>query len=223
MRRKAKQLTALLLALVLVLGLGTTALAAEEEPKNRVFALSANSGYTVTLLDADGNAIVPASEDVNGDEVADTVYKNVEKLTLSFTGTLGEQYAVFMLNGNSSIPTDSNIRYIDQLPGTATVEFTVYPDDLTIPGVYKIYVADSNGSAAVASLTVAQPPYPKGDVDKSGTVTPYDASLILQYAADLIDLDEVQLNLANTDGAGGVTPYDASLILQFTADIIDEL
>ncbi len=61
-----------------------------------------------------------------------------------------------------------------------------------------------------------------GDVNDDGKVTPLDASLVLQYNAQLIkELKNVQG--ADVNGDGKVTPLDASLILQYNAQLIPAL
>jgi len=59
-----------------------------------------------------------------------------------------------------------------------------------------------------------------GDVSLNGTVTAYDASLILKYVVSSVVLDTSQLVVANVSGQDGVTAYDASLILQYVVNII---
>jgi|GEM_PF-742855 len=56
---------------------------------------------------------------------------------------------------------------------------------------------------------------PSRDGDLRNSVTPYDASLILQHAVGLISLTHYQKIAADVSGNGSVTPYDASWILRF--------
>ena len=62
-----------------------------------------------------------------------------------------------------------------------------------------------------------------GDVDKDGVVTTQDALFVLKYIANLEDLNETQLLLADTVGADGVTSDDALCILEYVAGILDML
>ena len=57
-----------------------------------------------------------------------------------------------------------------------------------------------------------------GDVNGDGKVTAYDASLILQHTANLVDLTGVAAADVNKDGK--ITAYDASMILQYTAGLV---
>ena len=62
-----------------------------------------------------------------------------------------------------------------------------------------------------------------GDVDFNGFVQAYDASLILKYLVDYIDLSTVQLFYANVSLDTTVSALDASLILQYVVGLIDSL
>jgi len=55
----------------------------------------------------------------------------------------------------------------------------------------------------------------KGDIDGDGKVTPYDASLILQYLNGNIELTKEQLTAADVDEDGIVTQNDAQSILNY--------
>ncbi|MEI8113839.1 MAG: right-handed parallel beta-helix repeat-containing protein [Bacteroidia bacterium] len=59
-----------------------------------------------------------------------------------------------------------------------------------------------------------------GDVSMNGEVKPYDASLVLQYAASNITLSAKQLTVADVSGNGIISSYDASLILQYSVGLI---
>jgi len=59
-----------------------------------------------------------------------------------------------------------------------------------------------------------------GDVSQNGTINPYDASLILQYAVSNIVLNTEQQNVADVSKNGSITSYDASMILQYNVNLI---
>ncbi|MBC8313579.1 MAG: T9SS type A sorting domain-containing protein, partial [Candidatus Cloacimonetes bacterium] len=61
-----------------------------------------------------------------------------------------------------------------------------------------------------------------GDVDGNGEVQAFDAAMVLQYSAEMIEFDGEQLIAADVDGNGDVQAFDAALILQYSAGIIDE-
>ena len=219
MRKRIRMLAAALAAALL---LTVPAFAAEPQTEPGVYNVTVESGYTLELQAADGSKAASCLA-VVGDTTS-TLYTGAVKFTLGFTGNTGDQYVVFLLQG-SEVPTESSIRYIDQKEGGA-ISFTVYPSDLTTPGSYGVYVSGTNQAyTKVASFQVTdsweKAPYILGDVDMNGSITPYDASLILQHIANITNLDSTQVAAADTSKDGAVLPYDASLILQYLANIID--
>lgn len=53
-----------------------------------------------------------------------------------------------------------------------------------------------------------------GDVDNNGSVTAYDAALVLESVVGAITLNEAQQCAADYNGNGAISAFDASLILQ---------
>lgn len=221
MKTKVKRVLALALALTLVLALPVYA--AGSNSSYGVYNVQVVAGYTLTPLTTDGAADAAVTEDVNGDGTQDSVYKNTVKFTMSFAGEADAQYVVFLLNGETKVPTETNIRYIDQQgtdQTTVTVEFSIYPDTLAQAGEYAIYISGTNVAyQKVASFDVVTF-YSLGDVDLDGEITVSDASLVLQHVAQLITLDGARLAAANVDTDNEVTVSDASLILQRVAQLI---
>lgn len=205
MKRSLKKIFALGLVLALCLGCVGMASAAEEYI-NEVTDVAVASGYTVSF----------------GEEAVDGKYSNIEKFTLTFTGTAGTEYVVFLLNGeNNAVPANGNIRYIDQKSGETTMEFTVYPDDLTAPGDYALHIATgSDYIEDVVTFKIPQPPYTLGDVDDSGLVDLPDAVLILKHIAELTDLGGTQFNAADVNKDGVVDLPDAVLVMKYIAELI---
>ena len=222
-----------LLALILALSMLSTVMvgAAEANPQG-AYVLPDYSGAALVFQDAEKNAITDTyTKTENGVEV--TVYPEPARVSVTLDAddgvVAGQQYVVFLLGGGgdagNTVPGEKNIRYIDQVgSNSTTVSFNLYPDMLTTAGEYNIYVTSDDGkftiAKPVATFYVTEPPYLLGDVDLNGTVTGYDASLILQYVAELTSLNETQLFVANTDRNTQVTGYDASLILQYVAELI---
>jgi len=60
-----------------------------------------------------------------------------------------------------------------------------------------------------------------GDVDLNEKIQAYDASQILKYLVDYIDLNRTQLFNAEVSGNDTLTAYDASLIAQYIVHLID--
>lgn len=220
MRKRIRMLAAALAAALL---LTVPAFAADDtQTEPGVYNVTVESGYTLELQTADGNKAESCLAVVGG--TTSTLYTGAVKFTLGFTGNTGEQYVVFLLQGSEVVPTQSNIRYIDQKEGGA-ISFTVYPSELTTPGDYGVYVSStSQAYKKVASFQVTdswkEAPYILGDVDGNRLVTAYDASTILQYIAGYITLDATQMQAADTSKDGDVKAYDASCILQYIAGYI---
>lgn len=217
-----KKLSAVLAIVLAVMLLTTAALAAGTQTTPVVYGLSVESGYSVSFKTADGSAAGTATGIVGGS--TGTVYKDAAKLELSFTGTPGEQYAVFLLK-DSTVPTQGSIKYIDQTEGS-NVKFTVYPYDLGDTGSYGLYVSSTNmGYTKVAEFGVTdsweEAPYTLGDVNMDGSIDVIDASLILRYAANLNTLTDTQKAAADVNGNNSIDVIDASMVLRYAANLID--
>ena len=212
-----KKLSAVLAIVLVVMLLTTAALAAGTQTTPVVYGLSVLNGYSVSFKTADGAAAVTATGIVNGS--TGTVYKDAVKLELSFTGSAGEQYAVFLLKDNT-VPTENSVKYIDQTEGTS-VTFTVYPYDLGETGSYGLYVSSTSaGYKQVATFGVTdnweEAPYVLGDVNMDGNIDSRDALLILQYSVDPVThpLNQTQFVAANVNNDSEVNSRDALLVLQ---------
>ena len=61
-----------------------------------------------------------------------------------------------------------------------------------------------------------------GDVSQDGSISAFDASLILQHIAGLITLSPEQQQVSDVTGDGKITDMDAVLILQYTVELITQ-
>lgn len=210
-------------ALVFVLALTLLtlpAMAAGSHSTLGVYELNVEGGYALTPLKADGSPADRYSGQFDGS--VSTVYEGAEKFKLSFSGS-ADQYVVFLLK-DGSVPTESNIAYIDQTGSVTTIEFTLFPYQLE-SGNYNVYLSGTNFAyTCVASFKVTnsweEAPYTLGDVDQDGRITAYDASLILQSISEITVLTPSQEEAADTDHNGTVTAFDASRIIQYVSEII---
>lgn len=196
----------LLLALILAL-LCVGAMAAGD--KDTTTVESVTNGYTVTPLKESGD---PA-EQTGG------VYVDVAKFKLEYTATNeGEQLVMLLLNGTT--PTKDNIYYIDQQSSAGgPCTFTIYPKQLT-SGTYRLMVASKNSDTAATIVYDAA--YVLGNVDDDESITPTDASLILQFTVNKTVFSATQMLAADVDKDGSITPTDAAGILQFTVGKIKD-
>lgn len=223
MRKRIRMLAAALAAALL---LTVPAFAADTQTEPGVYNVTVESGYTLELQTADGNKAESCLAVVGG--TTSTLYTGAVKFTLGFTGNTGEQYVVFLLQGSEVVPTQSNIRYIDQKEGGA-ISFTVYPSELTTPGSYGVYVSSTNQAyTEVASFQVTnsweKAPYILGDVDMNGSVNITDALLVLQNIVGSAELNEQQRQAANVDLTdSAINISDALKILNYIVGNITEL
>lgn len=147
-------------------------------------------------------------------------YRGADTFELNCTGLTGEYSLVLLLAGDSAVPTEGNIQYIDQTSVEAgKVTFTLRPKALT-EGTYNVYISTTDKALKkVASFKYGEKPeYTLGDVNGDGKVSAYDASMILQHTVGLIDLTGVAAADVNKDGK--ISAYDASMILQYTVGLI---
>ena len=147
-------------------------------------------------------------------------YADANEFELSCSGLTGEYSLVMLLEGDSPVPTDGNIQYIDQMSiANGAVKFTLKPKALKV-GTYNIYISTTDKALKkVASFKYGEKPeYTLGDVNGDGKVSAYDASMILQHTVGLIDLAGVAAADVNKDGK--ISAYDASMILQYTVGLI---
>ncbi len=111
--------------------------------------------------------------------------------------------------------------------GTSDDDGKVTLPDTLEPGTYYISSMGEDGyfqlSPAAFVLTVKKDTsgVTYGDVNGDGSVSAYDASLILQYVVGNITENDIILSAADVDGNGSITAYDSSLILQRVVGNID--
>ncbi len=65
-------------------------------------------------------------------------------------------------------------------------------------------------------------PYTSGDVNLDSAVNVKDATTIQKYAADIITLTDIQLELADMDANGNVNVKDATYIQKLVAGLIED-
>lgn len=149
-------------------------------------------------------------------------YAGADTFELNCTGLTGEYSLVLLLAGDSAVPTEGNIQYIDQTSVEAgKVTFILKPKALT-EGTYNVYISTTDKALKkVASFQYGEkPPYTKGDANLDDEIDVNDAVHILRYAARLIDLSETELKAADANGDGVVDVNDAVMILRYLAKLI---
>ena len=144
-------------------------------------------------------------------------YADANEFELNCSGLTGEYSLVLLLEGDSPVPTDGNIQYIDQTSVKAgKVTFTLKPKALT-EGTYNVYISTTDKALdKVASFQYGtKPPYTLGDVDGLNGIDSTDALMVLQHIVGIRTLTGTQLLAADVDGVDGVTSTDALMILQY--------
>lgn len=144
-------------------------------------------------------------------------YAGADTFELNCTGLTGEYSLVLLLAGDSAVPTEGNIQYIDQTSVEAgKVTFILKPKALT-EGTYNVYISTTDKALdKVASFQYGtKPPYTLGDVDGLNGIDSTDALMVLQHIVGIRTLTGTQLLAADVDGVDGVTSTDALMILQY--------
>lgn len=208
-----------------------SALAAKAPENPGIKNLTADE-VTAVLYDADGTAVNKVTDAVDAkNQPMDSFYPLAEKVEITYSDAQeGKFYAVFLLAGESAVPTETNLKYIDQVQaGADGVTFTVYPAELAKgDGEYTVYLSSNATSGidtltAVASFSYYEPPkLALGDIDGDTEITPDDASYVLQIAVGLPGFTEEEIFAADVDKDEEVTPDDASYVLQFAVGLITD-
>lgn len=149
-------------------------------------------------------------------------YAGADTFKLNCTGLTGEYSLVLLLAGDSTVPTEGNIQYIDQTSVEAgKVTFTLKPKALT-EGTYNVYISTTDKALKkVASFKYGEKPdVVLGDVDGDGKIKTTDALLVLQHVSETITLEGNEFVAADVDKDGVIKTTDALLILQYVAENI---
>lgn len=142
---------------------------------------------------------------------------NFYTFELNCTGLTGEYSLVLLLEGDSKVPTEGNIQYIDQMSVEGgKVTFTLKPKALT-EGTYNVYISTTDKPLEkVASFEYGtKPPYTKGDANSDGEVDANDAVAILLYVVSKYTLTGDQLLAADVNGDHTVDANDAVAVLLY--------
>ena len=142
-------------------------------------------------------------------------YAGADTFELNCTGLTGEYSLVLLLEGDSPVPTDGNIQYIDQTSVEAgKVTFTLKPKALT-EGTYNVYISTTDKALKkVASFKYGEKPLIElGDANNDGKVDTNDATAILLYVVNKYTMTDEQLMAADVNGDHTVNTNDAVAIL----------
>ena len=198
-----------------------------------------DEGLLVSIPDRKGR---PGTKVVISVEVGDTTGLGITDagLTLTFDeavltdpipttlGTIAEEWGEPVYNNQKVGELKVGMAETTPLSGSGSLLDIVFDVvETAVPGdTTDLTLADVEFNAGAidvrlkdGKLTVVNAIY--GDVDGDDRVTPHDASLVLQYRVELIDLTEEQVERADVSCNGEVTAYDAYLILRYYVGLID--
>lgn len=150
-------------------------------------------------------------------------YAGADTFKLNCTGLTGEYSLVLLLASDSTVPTEGNIQYIDQMSVEGgKVTFTLKPKALT-EGTYNVYISTTDKPLEkVASFEYGtKPPYTLGDVNNDGSIDAADALLVLQHAVGQEGriLTGTYFSAADINKDSVVDAVDALLILKRAAGL----
>ena len=134
-------------------------------------------------------------------------------LTVNFTDT--SVVGTYPINdwswdfGNDSTGTGADVSMSYHRPG-------VFDVGLTVTDEYGL-----SDTMLVSDLVQVDTTF--GDVDWNTMVQAFDASIVLRYLVDLMDLDSLQMVIGDVSADTSLSTLDASLILQYVVGLIDEL
>ncbi len=145
--------------------------------------------------------------------LSDTSIARFDTLRFNFTGNDPDNdSATFILAVNptgATLTTDGDFEWTP--PANATGNY-----------VFVIRYREQQDSTSFAQDSVNVRVYRFGDVSGNGTISSFDAGLILRDQVDAIQLAPVQIRVGNVSGgADTLAPLDASLILQYVVGLIN--
>lgn len=215
----------IVLALALAV-LCLTAVAAAATSASGVCDPKVEAGFTSTVTleaqKADGTAVSTPTE-----QEGKQVYADAVKVKLTYTGAdANAQYMVLVLNDGTTVPTESNVAFIDQANGT--IAFDIYPKTLENGKTYDVYLTtDSTTDTNVGmDKKVASFGYyaafTPGDVNEDGSINTRDAMQCFNHFVGNTTLTGNQFLAADVVTDNSVNTRDAMMILNYFAGNITE-
>lgn len=168
-------------------------------------------------LAADANAEIIQVEDSS---ISLQFNANNLSMTLTKTGlTSGGMYLVLVLKGTDTVPTESNILYINQATadGDGTVTFdNVYPSSLVDSTVY----LSGTGLTGLTKMGFIDLQVMLGDVNGDNIIDVGDAIVLLRYIAGLeSEIGAEALAAADVNGDNIIDVGDAMELLRNIAGL----
>lgn len=207
--------------IVLVLALVVsclTAVATAEGPVSGICNVTVVSAYnsTVTIQAQKADQTPVTTTTAEGGK---QVYADAVRLKLTYSDAdEGSQYVVFVLDDGNTVPTESNVAYIDQ---NGNAVFDIYPSTLTTGKTYDIYLSSNAATGIKEAVKVASfgyyAAYTLGDVDENGTINTQDAMQCFNHFVGNIELTGNQFLAADVVKDNVVNAQDGMRILNVFA------
>lgn len=173
----------------------------------------------------------------DGNAIKTDVKLNVQKLTEGKAADIVREAKRYHMNqifdiiltcGGSNVQPEGFVLVGIPLPEKYNAEKTaVYHVSQDEGSLEKMnsYVADgiiwfeTDHFSAYVMVDESAKEIPEGDIDGDGSITAYDARLVLRKSVSLEELDADQLQAADVDGEKGITASDARMILRRSVGI----
>ena len=148
---------------------------------------------------------------------------NNQSMTLKATGLTGNgMYLVLVLKGEETVPTESNILYINQatVDESGTVIFdNIYPSSIKDSTVY----LSGTGLDGLTKMGFIDLQVMLGDVNEDGDINTIDVTRILRALAGALELSENEISAGDVNGDGKVNTIDVTRLLKYLAGQIPSL
>lgn len=225
-----KKITSILLGIFMIFGIcNLTVLAADENTSNGFYNIGTKESVTITPY-AGENKASSTQQDLDADSKADQWYVNSDRMTVSYSAAVTDQFYGVVLVEGSDLPTkDDDIFYIDQVTAeSSTIEFDVYPILPKETTELTLYLTSSAEDFTLVSIPLHyvvgaemdEPTLPTGDLDNDGYWNSKDVLKVLQIGAGA-EATDVEKEAADVNNDGFWNSKDVLKILQKGAGKLD--
>lgn len=227
---------------------GFSAIAAEKTGETETALTPANSTFTPTTVTVSDSVTYPTdgaptvyciTSEANGAvtlslkaSIADLQRLDMQLTLNGYTDIAAASDCPFTVSIDGDSVTIShnaapNTDGVDMRSGVAVLTMKKSGASQSITSAPKaIATKDANGALSpITKPNVTDDPYggyELGDVNGDGKINAKDATLVMQYAIDLIELSDMQIARANVNKDNAINAKDATLILRYAIGLIDK-
>ena len=230
-----KKVLSLFLAVVLMSTMVFSVSAADTVTAAGFYNIGTKEGVTIIPAASEGT-VEEVMVDIDGDGSFEKLFNNSDKLSVTYTdAVVNEYYGVILVEGTELPTKDNAIFYIDQLTAKSGIldvgVYPILPDKKTEPTLYISCSDETKGLVSVVlnytpEGTIATEPeevpeYTLGDVNADGLWNSTDALMALKIGANLLpDATKAEKLAADVNNDKEWTIADALKILQYGAGLI---